>query len=302
MSLLIDFGTILSGILFVAVPFLVAGLAISSIIQLYLPQERLLALYGRGLWRNYFVSVGAGLLFPVCECGIVPIARGLAKQGVPTSEVVMFLLAAPVTNPITMGATLVAFPATPVVWIGRLLIAQVLTLTIGWIFQAFATDDAETMLALDADVVDTCDVHPASPHPVLRVLDDTYHEFQHVFPYVLLGGSATALLQLVIPKTYFLALASDPLLAVASFMAFALVLSACSSVDAFVILPFANQIPLGALLAFLNFGPVVDLKNVLLLRAYFTKRFQYYYLGLVTSITFLAVFLIGYYLSVSGIV
>jgi hypothetical protein len=77
---LIDFGTILTGILFVAGPFLIVGILISNIIQQFVSQERMLALYGRGFWRNYLVSIVAGFLFPVCECGIVPIARSLVKN------------------------------------------------------------------------------------------------------------------------------------------------------------------------------------------------------------------------------
>ncbi|HVU80026.1 MAG TPA: permease [Candidatus Paceibacterota bacterium] len=298
MNVVIDFGTILTGILFVATPFLIVGIGISSIIQLYVPQERLLALYGRSFWRNYGISLGAGFLFPVCECGIVPIARGLAKKGVPTSAMVMFLLSAPVTNPITLGATVVAFPASPVVWIGRLLVAQAVVLAIGWIFQAYQSGkSAASVLTEERDGMDVCDVPPLSARDVLRVLDTTYHEFRHVFPYVLIGGSITSLLQLAIPKEYFLSLSGHPLLAIGSFMALALVLSVCSSVDAFVILPFAAQIPFGALLAFLNFGPLIDVKNILLFRAYFTRRFQYAYFGIVTAVTFLVVWLLGYYLS-----
>ena len=43
-------------------------------------------------------------------------------------------------------------------------------------------------------------------------------------------------------------------------MLLALVVSVCSSVDAFLALGFAAQVTPGALLAFLLLGPVVDLK------------------------------------------
>ena len=115
--------------------------------------------------------------------------------------------------------------------------------------------------------------------------------------YVVIGASLTSFLQLVLSKQYFLTIGDFPILGIASFMLLALVLSVCSSVDAFVILPFASHMPLSALLAFLNFGPLIDIKNILLFRAYFTKRFQYWYFGLVTVILFLVVFLSGYILS-----
>ena len=57
-----------------------------------------------------------------------------------------------------------------------------------------------------------------------------------------------------------LAVGSTPTLSVLSLMLLAVVVSVCSSVDAFLALGFAAQITPGALLAFLVLGPVVDLK------------------------------------------
>jgi uncharacterized membrane protein YraQ (UPF0718 family) len=48
-------------------------------------------------------------------------------------------------------------------------------------------------------------------------------------------------------------------------MLLALVVSVCSSVDAFLALGFADLVTPGALLAFLLLGPVIDLKSISLL-------------------------------------
>ena len=297
-SLLIDFGTILSGIIFVAVPFVIGGIVISSIIQYFVPQERILRFYGIGFWRNYAVSALAGFLFPICECGIVPIARSLTKKGVSNSAVVMFLLSAPIFNPITIGATIAAFPARPEVWIGRFLVSQIITLILGWIFQVFSTSENKPLPILSEKFDGEhayCEV--PNENGIISILKTTYHEFQTVFPYIVIGASITSALQLILPKGYLLTVGSHPFLAIISFMAFALVLSVCSSVDAFIILPFASLIPLAALLAFLNYGPLIDIKNILLFRAYFTKQFQYTYFIVLTLILMFTVFLVGYLLS-----
>jgi uncharacterized membrane protein YraQ (UPF0718 family) len=55
-------------------------------------------------------------------------------------------------------------------------------------------------------------------------------------------------------------------------MVLALVVSVCSSVDAFLALSFAAQVTPGALLAFLLLGPVIDLKLVGLLGLLFRPR------------------------------
>jgi uncharacterized membrane protein YraQ (UPF0718 family) len=55
-------------------------------------------------------------------------------------------------------------------------------------------------------------------------------------------------------------------------MALAVVLSICSTVDAFVALWFVGSLAPPALLAFLVFGPMIDLKSTLMFTAAFRRR------------------------------
>jgi hypothetical protein len=59
-----------------------------------------------------------------------------------------------------------------------------------------------------------------------------------------------------------LAVGGAPTGSILALMLLAVVVSVCSSVDAFLALGFAAQVTPGALLAFLLLGPVVDLKLV----------------------------------------
>jgi uncharacterized membrane protein YraQ (UPF0718 family) len=72
-------------------------------------------------------------------------------------------------------------------------------------------------------------------------------------------------------------------------MALSLVISVCSSVDAFLALSFAAQVTPGALLAFLLLGPVIDLKLVGLLGLLLRPKG----LALASGGALLAVLLIG---------
>ena len=54
-------------------------------------------------------------------------------------------------------------------------------------------------------------------------------------------------------------------------MGFGYVLSICSSADAFIAASFGQVFSVKALLAFLVFGPMLDMKNTLMLFAYFQK-------------------------------
>ena len=56
-------------------------------------------------------------------------------------------------------------------------------------------------------------------------------------------------------------------------MGMAFFLSLCSSADAVVARSFAGQFPMGALMGFMVFGPMMDIKNLILLSGGFSRKF-----------------------------
>ena len=56
-------------------------------------------------------------------------------------------------------------------------------------------------------------------------------------------------------------------------MIMAFVLSLCSSSDAVIARSFANQFSMGSIIGFLVFGPMMDIKNVMMLSSGFSKSF-----------------------------
>jgi len=86
--------------------------------------------------------------------------------------------------------------------------------------------------------------------------------------FVVLGAGLAALFQTAVPQGVADGLAAIPLLAAPAMMGLAFLLSLCSEADAFVAVSF-TQFPPSSQLAFLTFGPVMDLKLVLLYAATF---------------------------------
>jgi uncharacterized membrane protein YraQ (UPF0718 family) len=80
------------------------------------------------------------------------------------------------------------------------------------------------------------------------------------------------LLQTVIPQSLVVGVATTPIVGSLALMGIAYVLSLCSEADAFVAVSF-TPFPLGSQLAFLVFGPVVDVKLSFLYGATFRRRF-----------------------------
>ena len=50
-----------------------------------------------------------GLVFPMCECGIVPVMRRLLRKGLPLGTCVAYMLAGPIINLVVIISTAVAF-------------------------------------------------------------------------------------------------------------------------------------------------------------------------------------------------
>jgi uncharacterized membrane protein YraQ (UPF0718 family) len=115
------FVTIFLSIFIEAAPFLLAGSMVSGLIEIFVGRDILYRFVPRQPLLAALTGGSMGLLFPVCECGVVPVTRRLYQKGLPMSMGVAFLLAAPVITPVVIASTYAAFGWGPMLW-GRLLL------------------------------------------------------------------------------------------------------------------------------------------------------------------------------------
>ena len=273
---------IFQGLLLESLPFLLLGVAIAALARWVVPQ----AAWVRRLPRNPFLApvVGAllGFALPACECGNVPVARRLLASGAPLGTGFGFLFAAPVLNPIVLASTWAAFPDQP--WLlvarplGAFLIALALSALLGLMGESALLAPAlleERRLSQPLSEVGLLErgsgvlgmpaaqLPPPAPESKLSLAEVLHHssrEFISLLVLLVLGCALAAAVQAWLPRAWLLAVGSAPTLSVLALMLLALVVSVCSSVDAFLALGFAAQVTPGALLAFLLLGPVMDLK------------------------------------------
>ncbi len=67
-------------------PFIILGIVISVLIQVWLPDGFLMKYLPRyGVLRRACISL-FGMFMPVCECGNIPLARGLIVEGFTVPE------------------------------------------------------------------------------------------------------------------------------------------------------------------------------------------------------------------------
>jgi uncharacterized membrane protein YraQ (UPF0718 family) len=119
------------------------------------------------------------------------------------------------------------------------------------------------------------------------MLDNMVLEIRELGAVLIIGSAIAALLQVVVPRDMVLHLGQGPITSILAMMTLAWVVSICSTVDAFFALSFASMFTSGSLLAFLVFGPMVDLKNISLLLTVFKGRAIVYLFALAAQLTFL---------------
>jgi hypothetical protein len=282
------------GLLVEALPFLLLGVVIATVARWLAPGGRWLRnLPGHPL-LGPLTGAGLGLALPACECGNVPVARRLLAAGAPMGPALGFLFAAPVLNPIVLASTWAAFPDRP--WLlllrplGAVVVAVGLALLVGLLREGelLPGDLLEerrlsrplaqlSLLERRSGLLGGAGTPPLLPPQPSRpsaaeLLRHGSGEFLSLALVLVVGCAIAALVQTLLPRQWFLALGGQPTLSILALMLFALVVSVCSSVDAFLALGFAAQITPGALLAFLLLGPVIDLKLFGLLGQIFCPR------------------------------
>ena len=263
-----DFLTFLISIVVEALPFVVLGIIISVAVQVWLPEGWLLRWLPKCRWVRQVTISLLGVFVPVCECGNVPLARGLLVQGLSASESLVFLLAAPVLNPVTIITTQQAFANDPVVLAGRVAGGFVIANMVGWVFMKRRRDEL-----LQPDFIKTCQIsRHIHERRWVRSLELFRHEASHMLPALLFGAAAAALVQVAVPREILLTLGSNPAWSIAAMLVLAFVISICSNVDAFFALAFKDTFTAGSLVSFLVFGPMIDIKLLSLMRTTYQPK------------------------------
>lgn len=144
LSSLGDFKIVFLSIIIEAFPFLLIGSIIASLIDLYVSENFILRVLPKNRVLQMILMIFVGLIFPVCECTIIPITRKLIKKGMPVSTAIVFMLLVPIINPIAIIATLVAFQGSvPAMILYRIGVAVVVAFIVAFSF--FKTDKKDIL-------------------------------------------------------------------------------------------------------------------------------------------------------------
>ncbi|MDK2844545.1 MAG: uncharacterized protein PWP69_1337 [Enterococcus sp.] len=272
-----------------ALPFVLLGCIISGALHVYLTPERVKKFLPNNKFLSILVGSTMGIFFPSCECGIVPIVNQFVRKKVPTYTAFAFMLTAPIINPIVLFSTFIAFGNS---WkfallraVGSLLVAVVVGSWLAYFYKQPILNE-EGLRAMQEVPVHQHDHHEKTSriHAIGHVLDHSLDEFFDTGRYLMIGALLSAIMQTYLPTKWILTLGSTKLLAIFVMIILAVILSLCSEADAFIgssLLSLFGQAPV---IAFLVFGPMVDIKNLLMMKRYFNTRFIASMVGLVALV------------------
>ncbi|QAT50528.1 permease [Caproiciproducens sp. NJN-50] len=266
------------GILMQAVPFLLIGAFVSALLQVYVPDESLVRLFAKHPLLGFPLAAVLGVFFPICDCGIVPIASRLAQKGVPLPQAMVFMLAAPAVNPVTILSTLYAFSGQPQYALYRIGLGALIALAAGILLSLFRFRSAD-VLSSRAAAACSCGADGCAPRHTGRagrmesVFITAGQEFLSMGRYIIGGSLLCAVLQQTVPASLFLHSGSAAVLPVFLMLLAAFFLSVCSTANAFIGRSFLNLFPAPAVMGFIVMGPMLDLSNLLMLSGSFQKKF-----------------------------
>jgi uncharacterized protein len=279
--------TMFLSIILEAIPFILIGVFVSAFIQTFISEDTL----QRWVPQNPFIAIVSsaflGIIFPVCECAIIPIVRRLIKKGMPPAFGMTFLMSAPILNPVVFASTYYAFQSKNQIAFARMGLAFLVAVLVGSIlYRMFKQKDP-----LKTKISST---HEHVHHTENKWKATLYHasdEFFDTGKYLLIGAFLASLVQTFLNRNELLQIGTDELVSPFIMMGFAYVLSLCSEADAFVAASFSNTFSAGAILAFLIYGPMLDLKNTLMLFAYFRTRFVISFMLVLTCVVYFVILL-----------
>ena len=111
-------------------------------------------------------------------------------------------------------------------------------------------------------------------------------EFIEMMSILAFGASIAASSQLLFTREAILDIGTGPISSVIAMQLLAAITSICSNVDAFFALSFVNNFSTGAILAFLIFGPMIDIKALIMMSKIFKLKVLVYMTVLIALLSF----------------
>lgn len=292
-----------AGLLLQAVPFTLIGVLVSAAVETWITADFIEKHAPKSIANGFLAAILAGVCVPVCDCVVVPTFSRLVARKLPLPCAVTFLCAVPVVNPVSIWATWYAFADVPAVAVTRVALGVGVALLVGISFVIFPVKSQvlreKFFIKSCGSTCDSCDFDNndgllISFKDHLKIYaHHVYADFMRLMPIILFGTTVASIIRVwlgadpaskINTTTVFVAIPAMMLIAYAS--------SLCSSSDAVIARSLAASLPMSSVIVFLLFGPMLDIKNTLMLIEDFKGKFVIRLTATIVVICLLAALLV----------
>ncbi|MDK7063595.1 permease [Gardnerella vaginalis] len=292
-----------AGLLLQAVPFTLIGVLVSAAVETWITEDFIEKHAPKSIANGFLAAILAGVCVPVCDCVVVPTFSRLVARKLPLPCAVTFLCAVPVVNPVSIWATWYAFADVPAVAVTRVALGVGVALLVGISFVIFPVKSQvlreKFFIKSCGSTCDSCDFDN-NDGPLISFKDHlkiyahhVYADFMRLMPIILFGTTVASIIRVwlgadpaskINTTTVFVAIPAMMLIAYAS--------SLCSSSDAVIARSLDASLPMSSVIVFLLFGPMLDIKNTLMLIEDFKGKFVIRLTATIVVICLLAALLV----------
>ncbi len=259
-------------------PYLLLGFLIAGILHEFVPRR----IYADKLSRNNFSSVLWAALFgiplPLCSCGVIPTATSLYREGASKGATVSFLISTPQTgvDSILATASVIGIPFAVI----RPIVAFITAIVGGTITNRICKNGHDAT----AQTVQTAENKSIAKKIIGTFRYGFIDMIQDIGKWIVIGLVAAAVITVLVPDNFFVALNSYPLLNMLIILAMSIPMYLCATGS----VPIAAALMLkglspGAALVLLMAGPATNMATILVVNKVLGRKTLTTYL--VTIIT-----------------
>ena len=308
MDIIKNISIIFISIFFESLPFLLLGSLISSVIERYVSNDTMAKLIPKNVVLGSFMGIFLGFFLPACDCAVIPVSKRLIKKKVPLNVAISFMLASPIINPVVLLSTYSAFYRTnpQIFWLRLILgigIAFIIGVVMGLIFKGKVTinnsDENEECCPHHHEHNHECCYQEEQKekrtlkNDILFIFKHTAYDMFDVVKYLMFGAVIASLVQVLLPRQILLMFNENRILAILVLMLFAYLISLCSTSDSFVGKSLLNSFGITPIMAYLLLGPMIDIKNTIVLFGNYKKSFVITLILLIFITIFISCVLMG---------
>lgn len=314
MEVIKDISIIFISIIFESLPFLLLGALISSIIERFVSNDTITRIMPKNVILGSLMGILIGFFLPACDCAVIPVSKRLIKKKVPLNVSISFMLSSPIINPVVLLSTYYAFGQTNIklFWLRILfgiIIALVIGIIIGIIFKnktIVTKDDSETCchhhiksikqkkelddffdLVEEESDDDIDDMSKIFKNNIVFIIKHTIIDTMDVFKYLIFGSLLASVIQVLLPQNFINLFSNSNVLSIILLMVFAYLISLCSTADSFIGKSLMSHFSDVSILAYLLLGPMIDIKNTVVLLGNFNKKFVLTLISLIFIVVFM---------------